>query len=182
MKLRTLVGIGIGLGSMSTAWGQFSGPADLVISDGGDVTAQVVQWTGDPGDLDQFYYIDGSTSEYIGANSDWESGAPPVDLGTIAAGDEVLIGFFNTDTNTWFYTGPGARNPDGDIHALVTDLGNDEVRVDFEDLASYQGSDFNYGDGSIVITGVHSEAVPGPAALGVFAASAFGFIRRRVRS
>lgn len=184
MNIRVAIGIAC-LASASLASAQYAGPADIVISNGGDVTAQVIQWTGSPGDLDDFYYIDGSSSLFIGANSDWENNTPPVDLGTIPAGNEVELGFFNTDTDTWFYTGPGDRNPDGDIHALVTDLGNGDVRVDFEDLAANQGSDFNYGDGSLLITGVHSEpasSVPGPAALGVFATSGLAMLRRRNKS
>lgn len=181
MNLRASIVIGC-LAAACAAQAQYAGPAQILVSDGGDVTAQVVQWTGSPGDLDLFYYVTSDSSTYIGANNAWEDDAPPVDLGTIPAGDEVEIGFFNTDTETWFYTGPAGRNPDDDIHAILTNLGDDEVRVDFEDLASYQGSDFNYGDGSIVVSGVTAEnATPGPAALGVFAASGIGLLRRRFK-
>jgi hypothetical protein len=182
MNSRILICFGIAnLGLISSASAQYLGPADLVVSNGGEVQAQVVQWTGDPADLNDLYFISDAGDMLIGSNRDWESGAPVVDLGNVASGDEMLFGLYNTDTGTWFYTGPGDRNPDGDIHALVTDLGNGSVRIDFEDLASYQGSDFNYGDGSIVVTGAHASAVPAPAALGAFGVGILGALRRRAR-
>src|SRR5262245_38471506 len=36
-----------------------------------------------------------------------------------AEGEEVKIKIFVVNTLNAFYTGPGSRNPDGDIHAIV---------------------------------------------------------------
>jgi MYXO-CTERM domain-containing protein len=89
------------------------------------------------------------------------------------------------------YTGPGSRNPDGDVHAVVVSDGIGGYDVNFEDeLATYYigsfgpySSDFNYGDGQLVVSGVSVVNVtPGPAGALAFAAGAIGVRRRRRRT
>jgi len=82
-----------------------------------------------------------------------------------------------------YLSGPGSRNPDGVPHALVEDIGDNVLRVSFEDLPGPGG---NYAD--LVFLVSHSMAAPVPepetwatmlAGLGLIGAAALR--RRRAR-
>lgn len=72
-----------------------------------------------------------------------------VDLGFFAAGEELIFSIYVRNTGYTYYSGPGERNPDGQVHAAVTDLGGGNYVVGFEDL--YGGGDRDYDDINIVI-------------------------------
>lgn len=60
--------------------------------------------------------------------------------------EEITFGIEPAETGNVFYTGPGNRNPDGQIHAIVELMeGQGEIfyRVQFEDLLNLGDSDFN---------------------------------------
>lgn len=160
-----------------------------LISNGGDVTAQIMpfEFGGYPGYNNLAYYVpSGSTGiagdTFIGQNHDFNNNVPPVDLGTISGGHEVVLGlgtaYNGSSFNDFFYTGAGSRNSDGQIHAYMNQIDSSTVRVDFEDLPA-GGSDWNYGDASILVHGVHAQAVPEPAPMVALGLGALGLIRRR---
>lgn len=93
---------------------------------------------------------------------------------TSAIGEQVNLGMFQAGTelvfritsdsgsiDTWF-TGPAARNSDNFAHAAVTDIGNQSVRVAFEDLVN--GGDLNFDDMVFSLTNTSVVPVPEPGA------------------
>jgi hypothetical protein len=89
-----------------------------------------------------------------------------VDLGSFAAGTELIFGLNNFIHGTTLYDGPGSRNADGDAHAYM--LNNYEgftniTYVGFEDLLANEQSDWNYVDDVFAVQGavaVPPSAVP----------------------
>lgn len=106
-----------------------------------------------------------------------------VNLGSFAAGTELVFRMNVTDDGSNFFTGPASRNPDNITHAFVDDgLIPDETYVAFEDILG--GGDLNFNDLTFSLTNTRIESiVPEPGALvlcglgGVFAA-----MWRRVKS
>lgn len=74
----------------------------------------------------------------------------PVALGTFDTCEELLIGIFSPEG--MFVTGPGSRNPDGDIHAALTWIDTDSVEIGFEDI--YNLGDADYNDAIVRLDGV----------------------------
>lgn len=84
-----------------------------------------------------------------------------IDLGTFAAGAELVFKMFVTNTLTSYFTGAGINNPDGLAHAKVDFLSPGVARVGFEDL--YGGGDADYNDLVFTLTGgVAPAPVPEP--------------------
>lgn len=79
--------------------------------------------------------------EVIGGN--WEPGKV-VTLTGLPAGEELIFGIYVHNTGHTFQMGPGDRNPDGMVHAGVTQLGERTFDVGFEDL--FGGGDRDYYD------------------------------------
>ncbi len=93
------------------------------------------------------------------------------DLGSFAAGTELLFRLHVNNTGNDFFTGPASRNPDGHTHARVQ--GNwqpGETLVSFEDL--YNGP-YDYNDLSFSFTNTVS-SVPEPGALALLALGLVG--------
>jgi len=85
-----------------------------------------------------------------------------VGLGYFVAGTELIFRIASDDSSNvenW-YTGPSERNNDGLAHAVITDLGNNTVQVEFEDLRD--GGDFNYRDMVFSISNATLVPVPEP--------------------
>ncbi len=61
-----------------------------------------------------------------------------------------LIFFINNSQNT-FLSGPGNRNPDGVVHAAITEIDPQTWRVGFEDTLG--GGDSDYNDITVLIKG-----------------------------
>ena len=74
-----------------------------------------------------------------------------VDLGSFAAGTELIFKLLVKPTGDIFYTGFGDRNADGIGHAAV-EGGEGHVLVGFEDL--FGGGDFDYDDLVFAFTNV----------------------------
>ena len=70
-------------------------------------------------------------------------------LGTYVPGDELVFRIDYLDTGASHYTGPGARNPDGEVHASITYVGGCLWQVDFHANAG----DSSSLSGRLLVTG-----------------------------
>ena len=151
-----------------------AGLGDILISDGGDVSVVVSKYTGNPG-FDNLLGVAAPVNTFVGHNNDWQGTPTPVDLGVIAAGTEVEL-YLTNPFNETFYTGPAGRNPDGMIHANVNALTAGVYTVDFEDA-----TDFDYGDGRLIISGVHALPTPEPTTMAFLGIGVLAVLKRRAR-
>jgi len=131
---------------VTTSTGGAIPAAELVVIDE-DATATATFCDGSAGYTSDVYLGDPSTV-YIGTGHVTPSGTE-VDLGAFTAGDELIFFIYVHDTGYTYYTGPGSRNPDGVVHAAVTELGEGLYHVGFEDL--WGGGDADYDDINIVV-------------------------------
>ena len=58
-----------------------------------------------------------------------------MNLGAFAAGTELVFRLLVQQTGDLFYTGPGIRNLDGIVHAMIQEAAG-QVIVGFEDLSA----------------------------------------------
>lgn len=86
--------------------------------------------------------------QYIGTGNVTPEGTL-VDLGVFAAGTELVFAITVRNSGYTYYTGPSSRNPDGVVHAAVTDLGDGNWHIGFEDM--WGGGDADYDDINLVI-------------------------------
>lgn len=63
-------------------------------------------------------------------------------LGIFFSGEELVFGLHDLSTGYSYETGPGSRNLDGGVHAIVTSTSSG-VRVSFEDGYGLGDADFN---------------------------------------
>lgn len=123
-------------------------------------------------------------------------------LGTFVAGTEIEFSMTDLTVPGTYYTGPGSRNSDGDVHAFVTQdpaliygwgtlpaadrayaLSMESPTttfVGFEDRAGPQ-SDFDYNDLVFVVREAQPGFIPEPAAFGILGTALifFGLLRTR---
>ncbi len=71
------------------------------------------------------------------------------DLGYFPSYTELIF-FINNSQNT-FLSGPGNRNPDGVVHAAITEIDSQTWRVGFEDTLG--GGDHDYNDITVLVKG-----------------------------
>lgn len=123
----------------------------IVVAD--DATAWATFCDGSAGYTSDVYLSEPSL-QYIATGHVTPSGTE-VDLGFFVEGQELVFAIYVHDTGLWFYSGPGDRNPDGAVHAAVTDLGGGAFHIGFEDL--YGGGDLDYNDINLVVETVGIE-------------------------
>jgi hypothetical protein len=180
MKLfRKLILAGAPFVFVVSAHAQLTSYQEVTVGSTGSVTITGDGFTGYPSYQDSMGYVDPVTHQLDFVAYNWignhQVDSSSVTLTGLTAGSELELYLTNPNGQT-FYTGPGSRNPDGDIHASVTQNSNGSFDVNFEDLAA-PNSDFNYGDGHLQITGV--QATPTPSSFLIFGMGAIGFLFRR---
>jgi hypothetical protein len=102
-------------------------------------------------------YLVHPSMQYLGTGHLTAYGAT-VDLGFFTEGTELVFAIYVRNTGHTYYTGPGSRNPDGMVHAAVTDMGGGDYHVGFEDL--FYGGDMDYDDINLVISSESLAVVP----------------------
>jgi hypothetical protein len=133
----------------------------LFVQTTGDVQAKYLG--GDAGGQ-SFLYLD-SPANSLGLIFDNKSTpvGTVVDLGSFAAGTELVFRLHVTFSGYDYFTGPGSRNPDGIAHAVVaTGYVQNMSSVGFEDL--YGGGDKDYNDLMFAFTNTAPNVVPLPPA------------------
>ena len=158
--------------------------SQLYVGASGTVQISGDGYAGGPSFIDIMGYLDTSTSSLVPVATNQDSGGGvdsdgSVTLTGLTPGSELVL-YLQNPYGDVFYTGPGSRNSDHDVHAITADQGSGDYLVEFEDLASYEGSDFNYGDGTLQVSGVTvTTTAPGPEALIPFGLGLVSLIRRR---
>ena len=147
----------------------------LVIAAGGDVIAT---YQGNSASYSNDLYLV-NTGAFV-FNNHANSPGDTFDLGSFAAGTELLFKLHVNNTGDDFYTGPGSRNGDGNAHARVQNNWQvGETLVSFEDLF---GGPFDYNDLSFSFTNtVSTPNVPEPETYALMLAGlgVVGFMARR---
>ena len=135
--------------------------------------------------------VNGVATGIVGLNNHSSVLGQNIVLGNVNAGDELT--FFLTDANTgstWY--SDAALNTDGatqHVYSALYDGLNPPLGagipagtyVGFEDLALFQGGDFDYNDDAFVFTNVSTNPTPLPATFSLFAGGLglLGFLTRR---
>lgn len=196
MKTRVLVVIGALLLGTLTARPAQATPiiGAQIFAAGGNVTATFLG--GSAAFTNELYLFSASdlTTPLTGPIFNNQTTAPgtSVNLGSFAAGTELVFAIKVLNTGHTFFMGPASRNPDGILHAAV-DFAPPSVSpfppnvpippgltlVGFEDI--FGGGDFDYDDLGFAFTNVR--AVPEPGTLLLMGGSALAVaIRARRRS
>ena len=127
----------------------------LVLSGEAEVT--VTFCGGTAGYSSETYLVSPGTA-FVGKGN-YTAAGTQYHLGVFGDGQELVFGIYVTNTGYWYYTGPGSRNPDGLVHAAITNHPADNTwHVGFEDL--YGGGDKDYDDINIIIEGNLTVADP----------------------
>jgi hypothetical protein len=113
-----------------------------LIATGGDV---VVTFVSTGAGYTSELFLDGAVGDELGAIfNNWTTDlGSSVNLGSFAAGTELVFKLLVQQTGDAFYTGGGSRNLDGLVHAALENVAG-QVLVGFEDL--YGGGDLDYDD------------------------------------
>ena len=129
-----------------------------LIANGGNV---IVTFVSNGAGFTSELFLDGPLGEEFGAifNNVTTDEGTSVDLGSFAAGTELIFKLMVKQTGDVFYTGLNSRNSDGIGHAAIEE-GEGQVLVGFEDL--FGGGDFDYNDLVFAFTNVVFTSAPDP--------------------
>lgn len=175
--LRKVVLLGAVVAGLGLASGAEAAPLptfNIVLGNGSAATAYFVGFSA--ADSDNVSVVGGLANFFVNQTTAIGTSAA---LGTFANGTEIAFSMTDlTLSNTWF-TGPGSRNSDGNVHANVTlnisdipglsaasysyaaGLAAGTVFVGFEDRPGVQ-SDFDYNDLVFAVTNGTPGRVPVP--------------------
>jgi hypothetical protein len=98
-------------------------------------------------------FLDGAYGDELGVlfNNKTTAVGTSMNLGSFAAGTELVFKLIVHETGDVFYTGADSRNPDSVAHAMVYG-GEEQVLIGFEDV--FGGGDFDYNDLMFAFTNV----------------------------
>jgi hypothetical protein len=146
---------------------------------------------GGAGYTNQLFLVAPSNPAVIFNNHVAVPGTSSFNLGQFAAGTELVfkIASNNGSVVIDYFTGAGAGNPDGAIHALVDDAfadpfngGQLRVKVAFEDLPNpILGNPGDFTDMVFSLNNVAVTAVPLPGSLGLLGVALGGIVGLRAR-
>lgn len=152
---------------------------DMLFATGGDVEVEILP--AEAGFTSELHLFSPGPDRFIATNRDVGAVIP---LGSFPLGEELLFGIFVRNTGHTFFMGPGARNPDGIPHALVSFLGPGVANVGFEDL--FGGGDRDFDDnvfqfrGGIAPEPPQSRVIPEPGTMTLLTLGLAGIgLRRR---
>jgi hypothetical protein len=121
-----------------------------LIATGGDVVVTFV--SNGAGYTSELYLDDPLAEDAEAIFNNWTTDiGASLNLGSFAAGTELVFKLLVLETGNIFYTGAGSRNADGIVHALVESVAG-QVLVGFEDL--FGGGDLDYDDLVFAFTNV----------------------------
>jgi hypothetical protein len=112
---------------------------------------------GTAGHSSETFLVRPDGSQHVGTGHVTPSGTQ-FDVGTFLKGGELVFAIRVRETGYTYYTGPASRNPDGIVHAAVTELGNNNYHVGFEDL--FNSGDADYDDVNLVVTSTALVVLP----------------------
>ncbi len=122
--------------------------AGLVVTD--DSVPIIAIYDGSDAGYTSELWLTSPRTKYIATGHESSPGTS-VDLGTYDVGTELVFAIKVTDNGQWFYSGPGERNSDGQLHGAVTYKGDCGWTVGFED--SWGGGDQDFNDITMTIGG-----------------------------
>lgn len=129
----------------------------VVVQTDGDVIAKFLGHTA--GYSNDLYLSSPSNSIGLIFNNQTAVWGSTVNLGSFAAGTELIFQIYVQNTGYNFFSGPAWRNPDNLVHAVVDDeYSATETFVGFEDL--YGGGDLDYDDLMFSFTNVKGTNQP----------------------
>jgi hypothetical protein len=98
-------------------------------------------------------FLDGAYGDELGVlfNNKTTAVGTSMNLGSFAAGTELVFKLIVHETGDVFFTGADSRNADSVAHAMVYG-GDDQILIGFEDV--FGGGDFDYNDLMFAFTNV----------------------------
>lgn len=129
--------------------------------------------------------VNGVPTGVQGLNNHVAAYGQVLNFGHVAAGDSVVFEMVNLDQTVGPWYSTKSLNADGGNHVYSTAFTADALipsgtYIAFEDL-TFPGSDYNYGDGSFVVTNLTTTVVPEPESYALMLAGLglVGLLRRR---
>ena len=134
--------------------------------------------------LDDVFLL-GSTTKILNNKTSYSNQV--FSLGSFLAVTEIVFGLFVNNTGNKFFSGLSSSNVDNQLHAILTTLNTNTVKVGFEDL--FGGGDKDYNDvifkvSNVNLSAVVTQPVPEPQTylmilMGLFLVSYISYYRKK---